>query len=142
LNKQDLELLKNDFFSLNNLINFFERENDKFKYNNLNEDKISSDNIDLYSVINKQYSPNNEEIIIEFDTMRQRFFGKNLKLLMWITVPKGTKICYNLQKLVHFGRHLIIKPIKYQTIEDQNEEYIDIKSIHFFGGVLNGSKKN
>jgi len=137
LNQQDLDLLKSEFHSEKDLLNFLSEKELQIKIISKNDDmhEIKKDEFFILRSICQEIEPNKGFInIYEFDTMRQRFAGRNLKLLAWITIPLETKYYFDLTKLVHFGRHLIVKPINAHTVGSGIN--IDFKSIHFFGGVV------
>jgi len=130
LNEDDLNLLKNEFFTENHLLNFIQYENKIF---NENSQEIK----EKFTILNSHKENNNDGFVsfYEFDTMKQRYLGKNLKLLMWITIPVKSEKYFELEKLVHFGRHIIVKLINANKNNDYDDN-IDIRSLHFFGGVI------
>ena len=103
----------------------------KLIYSNIFKDK----NLEKFSVLKKETRVENKITFYELDTMNQRFFGSNLKLLGWICISDNTNILFSLSKLNHFGKHIIIKLIdrNYLSEDDSN---IDFKTLNFFGGLF------
>jgi len=134
LNQQDLDLLQVEFHNEKDLLTFLSQQK---TFNHLNE-KYSQTKKDEFLILQhivEEISGKEKLIFYEFDTMSQRFAGRNLKLFAWITIDPNTQKFFDLTKLVHFGRHLIVKPLNANRINTYDKN-IDSKSIHFFGGVV------
>ena len=125
LNQDDLALLSNVFQTEEDLNNFIDKENYFLKEKNLEK----------FSVIKKEIREENKIMFYELDTMNQRFFGMNLKLLGWVRIPDNTQEVFSLSKLKHFGKHLILKLINQNNSCEINWN-IDFKTLNFFGGLL------
>jgi hypothetical protein len=134
LNQQDLDLLQVEFHNEKDLLNFLSQQK---KFHDLNEkySQLKKDEFLVLQHIVEEISGNEKLIFYEFDTMNQRFAGRNLKLFAWITIDPETQKFFDLTKLVHFGRHLIVKPLNANR-KNYYDKNIDFKSIHFFGGVV------
>jgi len=141
LNKEDLELLSHELHTQKDLIDFIEIENNIMNQNhkkNYNEE----DNSINYSLKRLEICNKTVEIlrgvdkilVYEFNTMKQRYYGNNLKLLLWVSIPNSTQRFFNLKKLNHFGRHIIVKPLN--SNRSNNDNNIDVKNLNFFGSVI------
>ncbi len=141
MNKEDLELLSHELHTQKDLIDFIEIENNIMNQNhkkNYNEE----DNSINYSLKRLEICNKTVEIlrgvdkilVYEFNTMKQRYYGNNLKLLLWVSIPNSTQRFFNLKKLNHFGRHIIVKPLN--SNRSNNDNNIDVKNLNFFGSVI------
>lgn len=116
LNKADIELLAHQFHNESELINFLEKNNRYQTFRCIRNHK-------------KQFA------FYEFDTLRQRYFGNNLKLLLWVTTDTYNIKYLNLKKFEHFGKYLIIQLINSHKTNTRDNN-IDVKFLQFTGSTL------
>lgn len=75
--------------------------------------------------------------IVEFDTVRQRIFGRNLKLMMWISGKDliGINSIIDLSPFNHYGKIFTVKFLERKEVVSYTSN-LDFKTILAFGNIL------
>lgn len=118
LNEADLSLLSNTFNRENILKSFIE-------------------NKECFSVLQNKRNDDHDQYLnyYEFDTLRQSYYGMNLKLLFWIETSLSSGRSFDLKKFEHFGKYIIVKLINAHRRNDSDDN-IDFESLNFYGSTF------